>query len=133
MTYNYASNLLTLGLVWNGYHDAIKEDDGNRILLYWKVLVPIFHQEGHYNYAKEGFLLLAQTNYLSERKITEIKWSHTVNMHGRQGCNIPKDLFAEHMNRHLNMIRNLQSNVKPAAIQHIAKSLGVVKHVCQIF
>ena len=34
MSYNYATNLLTLGLVWHGYHDAIKEGDGNTILLY---------------------------------------------------------------------------------------------------
>ena len=33
MSYNYATNLLTLGLLWYGYHDAIKEGDGNRILL----------------------------------------------------------------------------------------------------
>ena len=99
MSYNYATNLLTLGLVWHGYHDAIKEGDGNRILLYWKFLIPIFHQERHYNYAKEGFHLLVQSSILSERKIMELKWSRTVNMHGRQGCNIPIDLFMEHMNR----------------------------------
>ena len=57
--------------------------------------------------------------------------SETVNMHGRQGCNSP---VVEHMNRCLkNMIGNLQSNVKPAAIQRVAKSLGVVKHVCEVF
>ena len=134
MAYNYASDLLTLGLLWHGYHDAIKEGDGNRILLYWKFLVPIFRQEGHHNYAKEGFLLLAQANLLSERKVTELKWSRTVNMHGRQGCNIPIDLFVEHMNRRLkNMIGNLQSNANPSTIQRVAKSLGVVKHVCEVF
>ena len=44
--YNYATDLLTLSLIWHGYHDAIKEGDGNRILLYWKFLLPIFQQEG---------------------------------------------------------------------------------------
>ena len=134
MAYNYASDLLTLGLLWHGLHDTIREGDGNKILLYWKFLVPIFRQEGHHNYAKEGFLLLAQANLLSERKVTELKWSRTVNMHGRQGCNIAIDLFVEHMNRRLkNMIGSLQSNVNPSTIQRVTKSLGVVKHVCKVF
>ena len=134
MSYNYATNLLTLGLVWYGYHDAIKEGDGNRILLYWKFLIPIFHQERHYNYAKEGFHLLVQSSILSERKIMELKWSRTVNVHGRQGCNIPIDLFMEHMNRRLKyMIGNLQSNATPSTITRVAKSLDVVKQVCHVF
>ena len=59
MVYNYATDLLTLSLIWHGYHDAIKERDGNRILLYWKFLLPIFQQEGRFNYAKEVFLLIS--------------------------------------------------------------------------
>ena len=82
MVYNYATDLLTLSLIW---HDAIKEGDGNRILLYWKFLLPIFQQEGRFNYAKEAFLLISQTKHLSQRKATELKWSWTVNVHGRQG------------------------------------------------
>ena len=35
------------------------------------------YQEGHYNYAKEGFQLLVQLNILSECKIVELKWSQT--------------------------------------------------------
>lgn len=134
MSYNYATNLLTLGLVWHGYHDAIKEGDGNRILQYYKFLIPIFYQEKHYNYAREGFQLLVQSNILSERKLMELKWCRTVNTLGRKGCNIPIDLFMEHMNRRLKyMIGSLQSNVKPSTIQRVAKSLDVVKHVCHIF
>ena len=134
MAYNYATDLLTLCLIWHGYHDAIKEGDGNRILLYWKFLLPIFQQEGRFNYAKEAFMLIAQTEYLSERKATELKWSRTVNTHGRQGKNIPIDLYMEHLNRQLKyMIGNLQSNVKPTSIQRVAKSLGIVHNICQIF
>lgn len=74
MAYNYATNLLTLSLIWHGYHDSVKEGDGNRILLYWKFLLPIFQEEGRFNYAKEAFLLISQTKYLSEWKVTESKW-----------------------------------------------------------
>ena len=121
-------------LVWHGFHDSVKEGDGDRILLYWKVMLPVFQQSGHYNYAKEAFLLLAQSLTLSDRKVTELKWSRTVNVHGRVGCNIPVDLHMEHLNRRLkNMIGNLGSNVHCSAIERVAKSLGVVDAVCRTF
>ena len=56
--YNYATDLLTMLLVWHGFHDSVKEGDGDRILLYWKVMLPVFQQSGHYNYAKEAFFII---------------------------------------------------------------------------
>jgi len=132
--YNYATDLLTFCLIWHGFHDSVKEGDGNRIMKYWKFLLPIFQQTGHYNYAKEAFILLAQENFLSQRKVSELKWSRTVNTQGRQGCNIPIDLHLEHLNRRLkSMMGNLHSNTKPSTILRVAKSLNVVEHVCQAF
>jgi len=87
--YAYATDFLTMALLWHGFHDAIKMGDGNRILSYWKFLAAVFNHTGHCNYAKEGFLLLAQSSLLSPRQIAEIKWSRTVNTHGRPGSNIP--------------------------------------------
>jgi len=55
-------------LVWYGFHDAVREGNGDRIVLYWKLLLPVFQQQSRYNYAKEAFLLLAQTYYLSKHK-----------------------------------------------------------------
>ena len=69
----YAMDFLTLGLLWRGFHDAIKHGDGNRILTYWKFLGIIFKEEGHFNYAKEAFNLLAQSVLLSPRKAAELK------------------------------------------------------------
>ena len=40
--YNHATDLLTMLLVWHGFHDSVKEGDGDRILLYWKVMLPVF-------------------------------------------------------------------------------------------
>jgi len=57
-------------------------ESGDRILLYWKILLLIFHQEKHYNYAKEAFILLAQIQFFSEQKVTELRWSCAVNTHG---------------------------------------------------
>ena len=130
----YATDLVTLGLLWHGFHDAIREGDGDRILLYWKFLLPVFKEENHHNYAKESFNLLLQSMILSPRKLCELKWSRTVNTHGKAGHNVPCDLHMEHLNRRLkNCIRSAGSNVYPMAIQRIAKSLGPVSHVCSQF
>ena len=40
--YNYACEVMTLGLLWNCYHDAIREGDGDRIMLIWKFLLLVF-------------------------------------------------------------------------------------------
>lgn len=66
--YLYAVDLLTMGLFWYAYRDAIKEGDGERIMRHWKFLAAIFRQERHYNYANEGFNLLAQITLLSPRQ-----------------------------------------------------------------
>ena len=70
----YRVDFLTIGLPWQGYHDAIRCGDGNRILMntYWKFLTVIFRSENHINYAKEGFLLLAQSLLLSCHKTDEL-------------------------------------------------------------
>lgn len=132
---SYATDVITLGLLWHGFHDSVKEGDGDRILLYWKFLLPIFQQTKHYNYAGEAFNLLAQSLYLSPRKCAELKWGRTINTHGRAGQNIPCDLHMEHLNRRLKMaIRSSGANiVHPSTIQRLARSIGPVSHVCQQF
>ena len=76
-------------------------------------------------------MLFAQNEYLAEQKATELKWSRTVNTHGRQGKNISIDLYMEHLNLQLKyMIGNLQSNMKPTSIQRVAKSLEIVHNIC---
>ena len=39
---SYACELLFIGLLWHGFHDAIREGDGQRILVYWRYLLIIF-------------------------------------------------------------------------------------------
>jgi len=72
--YTYATDFLTMALPWYGFHDTIRMGDGNRIFTYWKFLTAIFNQMGHCNYAKEGFLMLAQSCLLSPRTLAELKW-----------------------------------------------------------
>lgn len=125
--YSYAVDVLTMELFWYGFRDAIREGDGNRIILYWKFLLPIFRQEKHYNYANEAFLFIAQTLLLSPRQICDIKWNRTVNTTGQIGKNIPVDLHMEHLNRRLKiMIRSLSANVSPNTVKRASKALAIV-------
>ena len=41
----YARELLTLALLWHEFHDPWKGGDGDRILLCWKMMLPIFKQQ----------------------------------------------------------------------------------------
>lgn len=130
----YAVDFLTIGLLWQGYHNAIRCGDGNRILTYWKFLTVVFKSEHHVNYAKEGFLLLAQSLLLSSRKTAELKWCRTINTHGLPNKNILVDLHIEHLNRQLkDMMRNLGSNITPESVQCTSKALGTVTEICHNF
>ena len=37
--YVHSTKLLALSIIWHGFHDAIREGDGDRILRYWKLLL----------------------------------------------------------------------------------------------
>ena len=46
----YSKEVITLGLIWLGYYDAVKEGDGDRVLQYWKFLLLLFKISNHRNY-----------------------------------------------------------------------------------
>ena len=130
----HACDLLTLGLLWMGFHDAIREGDGDRVMLYWKFLLPVFKATGRKNYSIEAVSIQLQRRHLSERQAAQLLWSQFVNTRGRKGCNIPCDLYMEHLNWWLKTaIRNLHSNVHPASIVRAAKAIDVVHRVCNVF
>ena len=131
----YASEVLSLGLLWFGYHDAIREGDGDRILNYWKFLLVLFKSTSHANYAKEAVNLLLQYYYkFSERQKAQLLWSRCINTRGLIGCNLPCDLHMEHLNRRIKkIIHSMGANVNPKAIVKAGKALGPVEHICQLF
>ena len=130
----YAKELLTLGLLWHGFHDAIREGDGERILRYWKFLLIVFKTTNHCNYAKEAVNVLCQYYYtFSERKKVQLLWSRCVNTRGIPGANIPCDLHMEHLNRRLKtMIRGMGSNISPSRIQKASTFLATVQSMRDI-
>lgn len=133
--YMYASELLSLGLLWHNFHDSTREADGERILRIWKILLVVFKSSNNYNYAKEALYLLLQYYYvLSECQKAQLLWSRCINTRGLPGKNIACDLFMEHLNRQLKkVIRTMEANVTPKAIQKGARAIAPVQHICQLF
>lgn len=131
----YASEVLTLGLFLMEFVDSIREGDGDRICRCWQFFLLIFKETGRKNYAIEAFTLLAQLNFtFSPRMAAQLKWSRTINVHGRPGRNVPCDLHMEHLNRTLKgSISSLGANITDKSIQRIGRSLGKVTKIEQAF
>ena len=71
-------------------------------MIIWKFLLLVFMSSGHMNYAnKEAAMMLLNYHCIySDRKAAQIKNNRFVNTVGRKGCNIPCDLFMEHLMNH---------------------------------
>ena len=131
----YAKLLLSFGLFYWEYCDAIKEGDGLRVLRCWRYMLPMFIASGRRNYAIESMQILMQHEYLlSPREAAELVWSRFVNVRGCPGRNIANDLHMEHLNRICKTaIRGLGANKTPEGISRIAKALGTVVPVLDNF
>jgi L1 cell adhesion molecule like protein len=131
----YSSEVLSLGLLWHNFHDAIREGDGKRLVILWKFLLIVFKASNRTNYSKEAVILLAQYHFLfSERKAQQLLYSRFINIHGRKGTNIPCDLHLEHLNKRLKgVLRNLNSNINIKSIDRAGRSIGIVNEVCNKF
>ena len=133
-TYTVACEVISLGLLWFNYRDATQEGDGNRVMMIWKFLLLVFKSSGRRNYAKEAAMMLLNYHCIySDQKAAQIKNSRFVNTVGRKGCNIPCDLFMEHLNRRQKrVIRHMGSNVQPPSLVRAAKAIRVVNSVCTV-
>ena len=47
-----AKEVMILGFVYHGFYDAIREGEGDRIMVYWKLLLLAFKASNRRNYAK---------------------------------------------------------------------------------
>ena len=132
---SYACDVLTLGLLYMEFADAVREGDGERILRCWRYLLLVFKASGRTNYSIEAFTLLSQYHFLfSERMRMQLIWSRTVNVHGRLGKNIPCDLHMEHLNRECkSSIGGLGSNITDTTIQRVGRSLRSSSHILEMF
>jgi hypothetical protein len=131
----YAEEMLTLGMIYSEYSDAIKEGDGLRVMRCWKFLLIIFKAAQRKNYACEAFNFLAQEKFiLSPRLSQQLIWSRFVNTHGGMGRNIPADLRMEHLNRILkDGVKGLGANKTDRAIARLGKCIDSIDQVLNNF
>ena len=81
----YAMQVLTLGLIWHGFDDSVKEGDGDRLFIYWKFFMLMFKVARYFNYFKESVILQLQYNFLfPQRQAEQLKWSRFVNSKGNE-------------------------------------------------
>lgn len=131
----YSKEMMTLGLLWLGFVDAIREGDGDHVKRYWKFLMLLFKISSRRNYSCESAKLLLDYHYfLTPRQAAQLKWSRFINVHNREGCNIPADLHMEHLNRWIKQaLARLGPNVTHRAIDRIGRAAGTVHSVCTLF
>lgn len=133
--YEYACEALSLGLLYLEFIDAIREGDGDRILRCWRYFLILFKASRRKNYAIEAFSLLAQEKFLlSPRQALQLKWSRTINTHGRPGKNIPCDLHMEHLNRECkSALSGLGSNITDKSVKRIGQCIGKTVDMLKAF
>ena len=126
---------LSMGLLYLEFQDAIREGDGQRVLVVWKFLFLIFRATGHTNYTLEAFTLLVQYYYLFPPRYAEqLLTARFVNTKGGAGNNIPADMHMEHLNHTLkDCIRHMGSNKSPRAILRASKALLPLSSAIQNF
>ena len=82
--YKYSCEIMSLGLIWYNYLDAIREEDGCRVMDMWKFLLIIFKKSGR-RYAKDVAILLIQYHCLfSDRKAAQLRNSRFINTVGQK-------------------------------------------------
>ena len=110
--YNYNVCLARYGLLCTEFYDAIREGDGNRILISWKFLLMHFRADnkGSTKYALEALYLIFQlTSLLSPRQSYRLMWNRSVK---GTSTNVPLDLDLEHDNRMIKeAIKKLGGNI----------------------
>lgn len=133
--YAYACEVLSLGLLYLEFHQAVKEGDGDRVMRVWKYLMLIFKASRRSNYSCEAFILLAQHFItLSPRLAAQLKWSRFVNTSGFPGHNISCDLHMEHLNRVVKTsIDGLGANKSQKAIVRVGKSVSSLVKIVEKF
>ncbi len=130
----HSIQLISLGLFYMNFCDAIKEGDGHRVLRTWKYLLPMFITTRRSDYTKEAFLFLSQQVLLSSRLSEQMLCSRFVNVKGVRGGNIPADLHNEHLNKLCKqMIKALGSNKTEVGVIRASRALGMIEPILRQF
>ena len=106
------------------FYDAWGEGDGERIIRCWRVLLLHFYTARRTKYCLEALLMQFQMSTLTPQLAHQLQWSRFVNAHGGKGCNIPCDLFNEHVNALFKaIIANMGANLTEESVRRAARSV----------
>ena len=95
----YLKCLLWSGLGEMARYDAIKENDGQRMIMHWKYDMINFYEHNHPKYIIYGVRLLCNVSGAASARLRhQLMYNRTVNMTGGAGKNVEKDLHCEHLN-----------------------------------
>ena len=120
--FNYNAALLSEGLFFLNFLDAVSEGDGMRIFRQYKYLMLLCKADDPHSvkYALESLYQLFLVDGLSEKEAEIFIWNRTVNNHGGLGRNIPHDLEVEHSNNYTKQgFGNLGVNLTEKAVTRI--------------
>ena len=132
--FEHSRQLLSIGLFYMYFRDAIKEGDGSRVVRCWRYMLPMFYFSSRKNYANEALIFLANLAFLPGRISNQMIWSRFVNTKGVPGGNIPADLFNEHLNRLCKeAVKSLHSNKTKEGIVRVGKALGTLLPILRKF
>ena len=127
--YNYNCCLLSYGLLFTEFIDAVAEGDGERNLRCWKMFILHFKNDsGSTKYAVEALYYSLQVNsLLTPRQAYRLKWNRSVR---GKASNVPLDLDLEHDNKELKEeVRELKRNVTEKAVSRLCKTLFIKRRM----
>ncbi|XP_066295105.1 uncharacterized protein [Branchiostoma lanceolatum] len=131
--FNYHTAKMSMGLLIENLHDAIKEGDGERISRCFRAALPYYKAHGHTKYAFGTLLFFARAKALLPQRLAHsLVWNRVVNNRGGKGRNIPLDLRLEHMNAFLkSFLKSLGPNLNEANASRIAHAIGTMEKIIE--
>ena len=95
----------------------------------------IYKATGRINYSIEAFNTLMHLQFFfSPRMAAQLKWSRTINVHGREAKNISADLHMEHLNRECKTILSgMGSNITEQSILRVSRALKPLSSIMSSF
>ncbi|XP_003729577.2 uncharacterized protein LOC586013 isoform X1 [Strongylocentrotus purpuratus] len=127
--FQYSRAMLFRGLGERARYDAIRENDGDRIISHWRFDMVDFYNMQHPKYFIEGFHLLTDMNGgVPERVAHQLKWNRTVNVRGGRGHNISMDLAMDHLKEEFKVaVKSCSGNITPSTMKHYSRVVGIHK------
>lgn len=130
--YNYSKAHLSLGTLLHNAHDAVKEGDGGRLENVLSVLTYIFKAMGHTKYAYACLRLSAcRLSLLSPRRYHQLIHNRFVNVKGKKGACISRDLRLEHLNAVIKpMIKSVgYTNISNKLAEETSRALAPIEKI----